>query len=65
MPRRASFRQADLTRAIKAADAAGKRVEVVDGVIRFVPLTESTAAPSPVDPLDAELAQWAERHGYG
>lgn len=65
MTRRASFRQADLTRAIKAADAAGKRVEVVNGVIRFVALTESAATPSPTDPLDAELAQWAERHGYG
>lgn len=29
------------------------------------PLTPDGGAQQPSDPLDAELAQWATKHGYG
>jgi hypothetical protein len=29
------------------------------------PLTTPHEAPSPIDPLDAELAEWDAKHGYG
>ena len=60
----ARFRQADLNRAVKVATAHGLVVEVRGDVLRLVPLTTATEAPSPTDPLDAELAQWAAKRGY-
>lgn len=61
----ARFRQADLNRAVKVAIAHGLVVEVRGDVLRLVPLTQATEAPSPIDPLDAELAEWDAKNGYG
>jgi hypothetical protein len=66
MARAAStFRQSDVTRAIKAAAAAGvhiARIEVAkDGKIVIV-----TAEAQPaLDDLDRELADFQVRHGQG
>jgi hypothetical protein len=60
---RGTFRQADLTRALKAARAAGveMRVEIGGGKIVLVPL-QPTAAK---DDLDQELEEFEARHGQG
>lgn len=59
--------QAKLRRAVKALEAAG----VPFGGFRLHPdgsvdvLTGTGGAPSPIDPLDAELAEWDAAHGHG
>lgn len=63
MPRaRCTFRQADLTRAIKAARAAGAEVQQIeiapDGRIILV-----TGKSLVIDPLDRELAEFEAQHG--
>ena len=61
--RRITFRQGDLTRAIKAIEAAGKtvaRVEVEGGkIVITIQTTQSDAD------LDRELAEFEVRHGPG
>ena len=58
-----TFRQRDVTRAVKALAAAGvklARVEISrDGKIVLVPLQPT----APQDDLDRELAEFEERHG--
>ena len=65
MSRRAAFRQSDLDRATKAAAKVGYEVAVDTdtGIIRILPTGAKPAPPSA--PLDAELAEWASKHGYG
>jgi hypothetical protein len=64
-----TFRQADLTRALKAAVAAGvhiARVEIdTTGKIVIVARKPIGASETPVDELDRELADWEARHGEG
>jgi hypothetical protein len=64
MARRTTPTQADMTRALKAAIAAGLsvgRVEIDGGKIIIV--AASTVAQQPADELDAELAQFEREHG--
>jgi hypothetical protein len=59
-----SFRQADVTRAVKAVAAAGvgiARIEIGrDGKIVLITLQSATG---PQDDLDRELAEFEARHG--
>ena len=65
------FRQSDLTKALKAAAAAGLhvagyKIDPQTGKIEVV--TASPAAQdsnAPVDELDRELQDWEARHGEG
>jgi hypothetical protein len=61
-----SFRQADVTKAVKAVEAAGvgiARIEIGrDGKIVIV--TQQGVA-GPQDELDRELAEFEVRHGQG
>jgi hypothetical protein len=61
---RCTFRQKDLTRALRGAQAAGVEVQQVeiapDGRIILV-----TGKSVPVDALDRELAEFEVRHGQG
>jgi hypothetical protein len=63
-----TFRQQDVTRAIKAAVAAGvgiARVEI-DKSGKIVIVTgkpQEAAVAAPQDDLDRELAEWEGRHG--
>jgi hypothetical protein len=61
---RSTFRQGDVTRAVKAIAAAGigiARVEIgKDGKIVLVMLQ---AAAAPQDELDRELTEFEARHG--
>ena len=63
-----SFKQSDVTRAVKGAVAAGVqvgRVEITkDGSIVVVPSSMVVAA-APLDVLDRELAEFEARHGQG
>jgi len=67
---RASIRTGDLNRLLKAARANGFALERrPDGTLRFLPfdgepLTATPDVAPPSDPLDAELAEWAAKHGY-
>lgn len=60
-----TFRQRDVTAAVKAVVAAGREVERVeiepDGRIRIVVVTSELV----VDDLDAELKMFEARHGQG
>jgi hypothetical protein len=59
------MRLGDWNRLLKAAKAHGFVVELPDGTrLRPADLTDEANAPSPTDPLDAELAEWAAKHGY-
>jgi hypothetical protein len=68
---RATMRTGDLNRLLKAAKAHGFMVERhPDGVMRLIPagdrpLTDPANTPPSSDPLDAELAEWMQKHGYG
>jgi hypothetical protein len=59
-----TFRQRDLTRAVKGLKAAGfdvRRVEIEERKIVLV--TSKPETPdTPVDELDRELAEWEEDH---
>ena len=66
---RVSFKQADVVRAVKSAQAAGLTVHVVevvtpDGVTIRVsgPHCEESKTLAPADDLDAELAEFEARH---
>jgi hypothetical protein len=64
MARRTTPTQADMTRALKAAIAAGVsvgRVEIDGGKIIIV--AAPTIVQQPADELDAELAQFEKTHG--
>jgi hypothetical protein len=70
MPRGAqTFKQADLTRAIKAAVKAGLRVQRAlvraDGLIVLDFNGPPIAMSGAVDDLDSELAEFEARHGQG
>lgn len=63
-----TFRQQDVTRAVRAVAAAGvdiQRVEV-DREGKIVIVTGKPALPeNPSSDLDRELAEWEARHGEG
>jgi hypothetical protein len=62
------FRQSDVTRAIKAAVAAGVNIERVeiDKSGRIVIVTGKPGEPeAPANDLDRELAEWEANHGKG
>jgi hypothetical protein len=68
MPRAPStFRQQDVTRAVKAVVAAGvdiARVEI-DKSGKIVIVTVTATGVGPQGDLDAELQEWEARHGQG
>ena len=71
MSRRAAVSQATMRRMKRAIEReglpfAGFRTMPDGSVIALVgdPLTAPANDPSPIDPLDAELAEWTARHGY-
>jgi hypothetical protein len=62
-----TFRQQDVTRAVKAVSAAGvgiARVEI-DKSGKIVIVTISAANVAPEGDLDLELQEWEARHGQG
>lgn len=59
MTRRAAFRQADLSRALKEAKKVGFQLKVVDGEFHFLP----TAANAPLN--EAEDAERRMRDAFG
>ena len=61
---RCTFRQQDVTRAVKAVTAAGvdiARIEI-DKAGKIVIVATTINAP---DELDRELQEWEARHGQG
>lgn len=64
MTTKAAMRTGDLNRLLKAAKAHGYvvEIEIAGSMVRLLP--SDGGARLPTDPLDAELAQWANRHGY-
>lgn len=70
MPRSASVRQADITKAIRGATAAGKNVASAEidpetGRIILVFGGGERVPTAPADDLDTELADFEARHGEG
>jgi hypothetical protein len=71
MPRApATFRQQDVTKALKAAVAAGLRVTGFKLDVNTGKIEVETGGPQaqdskPQDDLDRELEQWEARHGQG
>jgi hypothetical protein len=65
MPRaRALFTQVDVKRAVAGVIAAGMkpaRVEIEGG--KIVVIADGTAAPTPINDLDAELREFETRRG--
>jgi hypothetical protein len=63
-----TFRQQDVTRAVKAVVAAGVDIARVE-IDRFGKIVIVTGRPlegaGPPDDLDRELAEWETRHGQG
>jgi hypothetical protein len=62
-----TFRQQDVTRAVKAVVAAGvgiARVEI-DKAGKIVIVAATAALAEPSDDLDQELQEWEARHGQG
>ena len=70
MSRVPSFRQQDVTRALKAAAAAGLhvagfKIDPQTGKIEVVTGKPIEVSATSVDELDRELADWEARHGEG
>jgi hypothetical protein len=66
----ASFKQQDVTRALKAAVAAGLhvagfKIDPQTGKIEVVTGKLSEVSATPADELDRELADWEAQHGEG
>jgi hypothetical protein len=63
-----TFRQQDVTRAVKAVAAAGVDIARVE-IDRFGKIVIVTGKPleatSPQDDLDRELVEWESHHGQG
>lgn len=57
---------AQMKRARRVLEAAGQTVSGItmhpDGSVTI--LTANGNTPSPIDPLDAELAEWDAKHGH-
>lgn len=66
MSNRPAVTKARMKRAVAALEAAGKTVTGMhlqpDGSLTI--LTGAADIPASTNPLDAELAEWASRHGY-
>jgi hypothetical protein len=64
-----TFRQRDVTKAVKAVAAAGvdiARIEIDPvGKIVIVARKPNGSSETPVDDLDRELGEWEARHGQG
>jgi hypothetical protein len=61
-----TFRQRDVTRAMKAAHAAGVDIERIRvEITRAGSIIVTSAGTAPQDDLDRELAEWEARHGQG
>jgi hypothetical protein len=65
-----AFTQRDLTKALKAATAAGLhvvgyKIDPQSGKIEVVVGERPAQDPGPQDELDRELADWEARHGEG
>jgi hypothetical protein len=64
------FRQQDVTRALKAAVAAGLhvagfKIDPQSGKIEVVTGKPAEVSATPADELDRELADWEAKHGEG
>jgi hypothetical protein len=62
-----TFRQADVTRAVKAVNAAGvgiARIEI-DKAGKIVIVAATAALAEQSNDLDQELQEWEARHGQG
>jgi len=60
-----AFRQRDVSRLVRAATAAGLRVQGVRVDINTGVIEVVTGAPVVEDSLDRELAEFEARHGEG
>jgi hypothetical protein len=59
-----TFRQHDVTRAVKAVVAAGVAIARVE-IDKAGKIVIVTGQPGPQDDLDRELAEFGARHGQG
>jgi hypothetical protein len=62
MTRRATFREADLNRAVKVAEKHGWKVEIEGTKITLLPIDPDARLPSPDltdSDFEARLAQWS------